>query len=464
VTNRQRPTERSPKSLSARFIRIARDFRHRLRDRRIGLARFVTALRGDRLYRTSVLLVVDNLLLGAIGGLFILVATHLWDPRSIGVVAAIGGATGLLVIAASLGMPSTVVAYLANEPDQALMVRGALFITVPVGIALLTTMWILPGHLGVPLSGLGVSIPWAVTLTMLFVVGNIIVAVVDPAFLARQEVSWSVGKDLTAMAFRFLLLFLLAGNGTVNYFEVAVYYVSFAALIDLILLRSRLRRAPRPRASLGLGLVRGHARFAAGNQLAVLVAMLPTSLLPIIVLARLGAPSAAYVAIPMAVLGVLTVVPSMTSQSLFAEMSAHPEQVVEPVRRALRGAYAVTLPLAIIAIVLTPNLLSLFGHGYSIHGRDLLRWGAASSIFFCLNYVSDIVLLARKKVVPYIVANVAGTAFVLLSVFIAVPHGLDALGIGWFIGQGCYCAVSCVVISRYVGSQSLLATVRYVLR
>lgn len=464
MTQRHRPAHRAPRSWDLRSKgSTLRPLRQHL-EVRSNARRFVTALRQDRLYRTSVLLVADSLLLGAFGGLFVIFVTHIWEPRSIGVVSAIGGAFGLVVIVASLGMPSTIVAYLAKEPDQALMVRGALLITIPVGIALLATMWLLPDHVGVPLIDLGVSIPWAVTLTMVFVVASIIGFVIDPAFLARQEVSWSVGKDLTAMLIRFLALFFLAGTGTFGLFEVAVVYVGYAATVDLVLMQWRLRRAPRPRASLGLGLVRSHVRFAAGNQVAGLVAMLPTSLLPLIVLARFGAASAAYVAIPMQVLTILTVVPSMTAQSLFAEMAAHPEELVEPIRKALRGVYIVTLPLALIPIVFAPSLLSLFGHDYSINGRDLLRWGAASSVFFCLNYVSDIVLLASKKVGAYVIANVIGTGFVLLSLVVAIQHGLGALGLGWFIGQGCYCAVSCTVLTRYVGRRNVLSVVRYVLR
>lgn len=460
MTNYENPVPRTSKPQGSRSV-----FRPRGKHRkeRPNVRQFVGALRKDRLYRTSVLLVADNVLLGALGGLFVLIATHVWEPRSIGVVSAIGGATGLLVIAATLGLPSTIVAYLSSEPDQALMVRGALFVTVPVGIVLLAILWLIPGHAGVPLSELGVSTPWAVTLTMVFVAASLIGMVIDPAFLSRQEVSWTVGKDLTSMSVRFLVLIFLAGTGTIGYFAVAVIYVAFAAMVDLVLLRWRVKRAPRPRLSFGLGLVRSHASFAAGNQVAVLVAMLPTSLLPVIVLSSLGAASAAYVAIPMSVLSVLTVVPSMTAQSLFAEMSAYPERVVEPVRKALRGAYIVTLPLAVITIVVAPALLSLFGHGYSLHGRDLLRWGAASSIFFCLNYVSDIVLLARKLVRAYVVANVVGTVFVLLSLYVAVRHGLGALGFGWFVGQGCYCAVSCIVLTRYVGRRNIVSVVRQVL-
>jgi O-antigen/teichoic acid export membrane protein len=463
VTDLVGPDKRSSKSEESRSIGNFLS-PHQIRKGLFNVRMFATALRKDRLYRTSVLLVADNLLLGALGGLFVLIATHVWEPRSIGVVSAIGGSVGLLVLAASLGLPATIVAYLAGEPDQALMVRGALFISIPVAMVLLAGLWLLPGHAGVPLTELGVSTPWAVALVVAFVISNLISTMIDPAILARQEVSWTVGKDLTSMLVRFVALIFLVGSGTVGYFGVAVIYVSFGALVDLVLFRWRLSRAPRPRASLGLRAIRSHASFAAGSQIAVLVSMLPTSLLPVIVLSRLGAASAAYVAIPMAVLALLTVVPSMTAQSLFAEMSAHPEEVVEPVRKALRGVYMVTLPLAVVTIVVAPALLNLFGHGYSVEGRDLLRWGAASSVFFCLNYVSDIILLARKLVRAYLVANVVGAGFVLLSLFLGVRHGLGSLGLAWFIGQGCYCTVSCIVLTRYVGRRNLVSVVRYMLR
>ena len=202
MTDHERPAKRASKSQGSRSIGNVLRPRRQLREGKSNVRRFAIALRKDRLYRTSVLLVTDNLLLGALGGLFVLIATHVWEPRSIGVVSAIGGATGLLVIAASLGLPSTIVAYLASEPDQALMVRGALFLSVPVGMGLLATVWLLPGHAGVPITELGVSIPWAVTLTMALVTVGPIVIVIDPALLARQEVSWTVGKDLTSISVR----------------------------------------------------------------------------------------------------------------------------------------------------------------------------------------------------------------------------------------------------------------------
>jgi O-antigen/teichoic acid export membrane protein len=398
------------------------------------------------------------------GALFTVIATHVWAPHSIGVVSAIFGALALIETIAILGMPATIVANLASEPDQALMVRGALFTSVPVGILLLAIVWLIPDHLSVPLAKLGIDTPSAVALTMLLVVGTLVGSMVDPAFLARQEVSWSVGKDLIAMIIRFAALAILAGTGTVGFLAVAAIYAGASGLFDLILLRWRVRRMPRERVSLGLGLVWSHASFAVGSQTAVLVSIIPTSLLPLLVLSHLGAAAAAYAAIPLTIISILCVIPSMTAQSLFAEIAAHPEEFVAPIRKALRAAYIVTLPVAVIVIAVAPLLLELFGHGYSVEGRDLLRWGAASSIFFCLNYISDIVLLARKLVGAYLIANVIGSVFVFLSFYISVRYGLGALGLGWFIGQACYCGTSLVVLAWYVGRGNLLSALRHMWR
>lgn len=424
------------------------------------IRRYVHALRQDNLHRTSALLIGDGLLLGGLGALFLLIATHVWDPRSIGTVSAIYGATGLIQAVALLGMPAMIVANLAKEPDQALMVRGALVASTSVGVILLAGLWLIPNHLGVPFSKLGVSTPIAVVLSAVLVLASISGSIVDQAFLARQEVSWTLGKDMTAVVIRFVALAILAGTVAAGYLGVAVIYSGSAAAIDLALLRWRVRRLPRERVSLGLRQVRPHVKLAAGYQVAVLASLIPSSLLPLIVLSRLGAAAAAYTAIPLTFVGVLNIVPSMTAQSLFAEISAHPEELMKPIGKALRASYAITVPLAVFVIVLGPRLLQLFGHGYSVHGSDLVRWGAASSFFFCLNYVSDYVLLARKLVTAYVFANVVGSACVLVSILIAVNHGLSGLGLGLFIGQVLYCGVSCATLAWYVGRKNLPSALR----
>src|ERR1039458_7330441 len=117
--------------------------------------------------------------------------------------------------------------------------------------------------------------------------------------------------------------------------------------------------------------------------------------------------------------------------------------------------------LPLVVVITAPVILNIFGHGTRYTVKGFFDGGAASGIFYCLNYVSDIVLLAREKVVAYVIVNCAGTGAVLLSVIAAVNHGLGALGLAWFLGQACYCFISCLALTWYVGRRNLLSVIRY---
>lgn len=302
-----------------------------------------------------------------------------------------------------------------------------------------------------PLSDLGLNRGLLVTLVAWYVVSSVVTAVGDPAYVARQEVSFMFAKDMTASVARVVLLLMLAGTGASGLFGVAVAYVSVSATIDLIVLRVRLRQFKTPERHAPFGLLRRHFAFALGSQSAALVSAIPTYTTPTLVAALIGARSSAYVAIPLQIGALLTVIPSMTAQSLLAELSRDPSAVVVTTTRALRGAYVVTLPAAVLLVIGAPYVLAVFGATYSAHGTPFLRWIAAGGIFFVFNYVSDIVLLARHKLRAYVIVNVLGAVEMMVLIVVALEHGLRWIGPAWFIGQGLYAAISVIALFGYLG-------------
>ena len=63
-----------------------------------------------------------------------------------------------------------------------------------------------------PLSDLGLNRGLLVTLVAWYVVSSVVTAVGDPAYVARQEVSFMFAKDMTASVARVVLLLMLAGT------------------------------------------------------------------------------------------------------------------------------------------------------------------------------------------------------------------------------------------------------------
>jgi O-antigen/teichoic acid export membrane protein len=416
-----------------------------------GLRRWLAAARADPLTRTSGLLIGDQIALAAIGAICTVLSTRFWVPSAVGAVAAVTGPLTILVLASTLGMPSTVVRFLASETRQAALIAQALLVTGTLALIGAMLVAFVPGHLGVPVDQVGLHGLVIPLLVAVYMLASLVVAVVDPAYIARQEVSFMVAKDMAASAVRVIVLLILSASGAGGLFLVAVLYVACSAGMDLVILSGRLSRARAVSGERRLGRLRQHSSFALGSHISIVVSNVPIYILPALAAGLIGTAASAYVAIPLQLMSLLTVVPSMTGQSLLAELSRRPEDVLTPTIKALRGAYAATLPCAAFVLVAAPEVMLVFGSRYAAHGAAFLRWAAAGSVFFVFNYVSDVTLLARHKVRDYFVVNVAGTIAIMALVGVALSAGLHWLGPAWFVGQACYAALSAVVLFRRAG-------------
>jgi O-antigen/teichoic acid export membrane protein len=432
--------------------RAARESRPRLDAARVRrpsrVRRFVDAIRADALTRSSGLLVADYLFIGLIGGLCSVIMARGWSTHDVGAVVGIAGAVSLIITASSSGIASTITRFLGSEHDQRRFVLEAILLGVSIGLLLAAVVSFVPGHLGVPVHNLGVSDPVVFCLIAAYVTCSIVVSVTDPAFLSRKEVSYAVAKDVTASIARIALMFALLGTGAVGLFGASIGYVAIGAFIDLGLIAWRLRNR-RAHSILRFQMMRERVRFAVGSHSAALVAAVPSALVVTIVAAHLGAKTAAYVGIPLAVATYITIIPTMTAQALLAELTDTRVDVPGTAARALRLSYAGTLPAAAVIGLAAPYVLLVYGHNYSAHGADILRWAAAATIFSTFNYLGDTVLLARQKIAAYNAVNVLGSAAILLCVIAAVMAGRPWIGPALFVGQALYASASITMLLRY---------------
>ena len=182
------------------------------------------------------------------------------------------------------------------------------------------------------------------------------------------------------------------------------------------------------------------------------MSMLPGTIVRVMVLARLGASAAAYLAMPLMIIAVVKVIPATASQSLFAEAAADEASLGTHTRRTLRGIYVVLAPSVIALIVFARPLLSIFGPDYADQGTRCLQLLALSCGVTGISYVADTVLNARRRVGDYVFVNVVGALFAIGLPVAFVDHGLTGVGLGWLLGQIGYCAVSMATLIRRRGA------------
>jgi O-antigen/teichoic acid export membrane protein len=402
-----------------------------------------------------VLLVTDNLALALGGVICSIIMTRLWPARDVGTVASISGAMNILVVGSTLGLQTTIVRFLGREERQRRLMRQTMLVTGAIASLAAAVVALVPGHLGVPLDDLALRPILLTALLVGYALASIVVTVGDPAYIARQEVSFMLGKDLFASLVRIVLILAVSHTSSRSLFLAVFGYTAVAGAVDLLILSSRLKdREPRPGSPQGvLQPLRSRFSFAAAIYISLIVTSGPIYLLPVFTAALSGAANAAYIAIALQVAAVLTLVPSQTGQSLLSDLSQRPDKLAQSTLRALRGAYLVTLPVAVFIGVLAPYVLLVFGSRYSQHGTGFLRWTAASSVFFIFNYVADVVLLARHRVRAYVVANVSGSAIQVTLVVLALTTNFSLLGPAWFLGQAAYATISGAILLRYVNSE-----------
>ena len=447
------------------------------------VGRRIANLQQDPLARTSFLLIADNLLLSALGGLCSVLAARLWPVPAVGLVAAVYGGVSLITSVTLLGMPTVVLRFVRKERRPRRLVAEATLVCMLLSSLTTVVVVALPAHLGLPLGGLGIGVPLAAAGLVVYQIATSVTQVGDPSYIARQEVSILMAKDVAASLARVVLILAFAGaGGPAALFGITIAYASIAAVIDLPLLWARLgkqklehlRDEPateviipaegvRPAGGAAapllqevesrwrrpFGIVRSHTTFAAGSYIAALVSAVPTATLPALAAHLSGAKSAAYIAISLQVSSILTLLPAQTAQALLAEL-AHidRDRFASVTLRALRGAYAVTLPAAAVVIIGAPYILHVFGRDYSEHGTAFLRWAAAGSVFFVFNYVGDVTLLAASRIRAYATVNTLGAIWTLAIVGAALSQSFDWLGPAWFAAQAMYAATSLVMLVR----------------
>jgi O-antigen/teichoic acid export membrane protein len=224
---------------------------------------------------------------------------------------------------------------------------------------------------------------------------------------------------------------LLAMGALAAYLASAVSWFVAAAIFAVLLVR---KHGHRFRIEVDRASIRTMGRFSAGSYLSNIVGSLPITLLPVIVLTRLGPEASAfwYIAITIAML--LYSLPSVVSQSLMVEGAHRPSERLRLVRHSAAGIAIVMLPAIAVVFAAAPLLLSVFGNEYVAGSVTAVRLLALSAVMVSINYVTGTVLYLAKRVFIITFINVVD-AIIVLGLTLTVAHSVTGVAMAWFIGE-----------------------------
>lgn len=409
------------------------------------LRRRIRRIRGDALYRGSLLLLANTIGLAGLGFVFWTLAARSYAPGAVGWLAGVTAGVNLLGTVATLGLPNTVIRHLSKAADPRQLAVVAVTAVAVLGgalaaLCLLLLSPLLPG--GGPHLGGGVR---AVLLIIVLVICTAAGATLDAGLVATRATGALLAKNLAGGIFKIGALLVLTRFGIAGLILAYGTGTMLASALGAVALLRRLPHARGRQQQHPVRLLRGYLTFSSGNYLGTVLGILPSTVVPLEVLMISGSRQTAWFAVAFQLAGFLNFIPSTAAQVVFAE--AQRGALRTQLTKAIKAIYAMLLPAVILMLIAAPYLLRLFGTAYADSAAGCLRLLAVGATVTGGTYLVDSALIARDRTGAYIFMNAVNAALVLTIVGCLLPFGLTAGAIGWVIAQAASLAIGAVVIA-----------------
>ncbi len=260
----------------------------------------------------------------------------------------------------------------------------------------------------------------------------------DAILAALRRVVWIPIENGAFGIGKLILLILLAGLATRWGIVVSWTVAAVVVIVPMNLLIFR-RWIPWQAARSGPGeplRLRTVAAFVAGDYVGFLLLQSIIALLPLLVLATLGAEANAYFYLAWLMSYSLTLVAAGLATSLLVEGSREPDRLARSTMVVLRHMAMILIPGIVLMWVLGPMVLEAISPQYSAGSTTLLRILSIAAIPAGISAVWLAIARVRQQTGWVALAQFVNAVIVAALALVLVPEvGVNGAGIAWLVGQ-----------------------------
>jgi O-antigen/teichoic acid export membrane protein len=389
------------------------------------------------LYRNAIYLMLNQVLTGAFGLVFWVVAARLYVADDVGKASAAVSAILLLTLLANLSLDYALVRFLPEATDDSIaMINTCLTVTGLASIAMAVVF----------LAGLQSWSPALLFLRdkplyaaafVIFVAMAAMFIVQDRALIGMRSAGYTLVKGTMFNVLRVGLLVPLAALfgafGMVSAWGIAS---TVPLIIGAVLFLPRVRPGYRPIPKISRRVIDRIIRYSLTNWISVLLWSAPGYILPLMVANLVGTESNAYFYVAWSIANLLFQIPIAVSFSLFAEGSIDEEQLERNTQKSLKLTFLVVIPASVLLAVSAGLVLMIYGGDYAANGANLLRVLVLSAVPMSVNCTYFVVERVRLKLRNVVVMSASiAIATLGLSWFLLPRVGIVGAGIAWLSSQ-----------------------------
>ncbi|MBS3159485.1 oligosaccharide flippase family protein [Candidatus Woesearchaeota archaeon] len=374
----------------------------------------------NSLYKNSIYLILNSILLSIFGFIFWNINARLYNVKDIGIATTLISVQTIIGILSSFGLGIAVIRYYSSEKEKALtnnliilntiisLVIGSIFI---LGISTFSPKLILS-----PIEKL------------IFILSCLIwtlFSTTNSIFIAKKQSLLILLKNLIFSILKLILPFLFIFLGSYGIFSSYVLATLISLIFTLILIKYK------PSLKIDKNLLKQTLNFSFANYIASIFNALFGLLMPLIITNLLSPELTAIFYVPWMIANILFFIPTSVSQSFLAENTSSNNFNI---KKSLIFSYILVIPAIILTLFLSDHLLLLFGLEY-LQGSLFLKLSVLSTIIYTYNTIKLNSLNIQHKIKELIIANLI-TAFISISFSIVlINYGLTAIVLSWISGQ-----------------------------
>ncbi len=401
----------------------------------------------DSLYKNSIYLMIGTLVMSILGFVFWMIGARLFTTEQVGLATTIISIMGLITSFSLLGLNAGLIRYLPTSKDKDKKINTA-FTLVAIVTIIISTIFLLSIKTFSPkLMFIHDNIILAF-IFMIFMIFASFSSLIDSIFIAHRNTKFILLKNTIFSSLKIILLFAFVWLGAYGIFTSWMISLIVAFLVLFLVLIFKFNY--KPNFAIHDSIIKKIGGYSFGNYIAGFIGGLPTMILPLLILNRLGASQSAYYYMAMMIAGLLFVIPGGVSQSLFAEGSHNEKELKHQIKKAIKIISLLLIPAIIVVIFFGQYILLLFGKEYASEGFRFLQLLAISGIFVGINAVFGTLLNIKKRINTIVIMSIVSAILILGGSYLLINRGVGLMGIGWayLIGQGIISGVYLVMSWR----------------
>ncbi|WP_462188177.1 MULTISPECIES: polysaccharide pyruvyl transferase family protein [unclassified Frankia] len=418
------------------------------------LASTVGILRSP-LLRNAILLMASTAITGVLGIAFWAIAAWLYSPENVGRASTAVSTMLLLSGLAQLNQQNILPATIpAAARSRRTIIRNAYAMSGLLATVLALGFVALFSHT----TFLADFDPWFSVFFVAAVAFWCIFALQDSVLAGLRKASWVPIENAFFAASKLVLLFVFAAFGI----SAGLFFAWTAPVILLVLAiniliwrrvlsRNQLddvaessRNAPHATAT---GSRRRADWYIIGDMAGGLVQLAATTLLPVIVSARLGYEATAYFYTSWSLVSVFDQLMSGATASLTVEGTRESSRVSAHILSMIKFLLAFIVPVGIITAVFAGPLLAIYGSEYSSEAANLLSCLALGAVFRATILLAVAISRVQRNTRLLLAIQGSMSVCLLTTALIVGSRGLTAIGLAYL---GCHAVIALAVVPVYV--------------